>query len=65
MMLDAAHAFCEQATESWFQAKWIYTGFGKISHGISKEQSTVFKAISNTIPLRITGFMDFARRLEL
>jgi hypothetical protein len=37
MMLDAAHAFSEEAAESCFQAKWKYTEFEKPSHRLLRQ----------------------------
>jgi hypothetical protein len=48
MMLVAAHAFCEEAAESGFQAKWKYTEFGKHSHRPSRELGMVLEMVSNT-----------------
>jgi hypothetical protein len=47
-MLDAAHAFCEEAAERGFQAKWKCTELEKPSHRPFRELSTVLEMISNT-----------------
>jgi hypothetical protein len=48
MLLDAAHAFCEEAAESGFQAKWECTEFGQPSHRPFRELGIVLEMISNT-----------------
>jgi hypothetical protein len=57
-MLDAAHAFYEQAAERGFQAKWKYTEFGKPSHRPFRELSAVLVMISNTNYLLPASMID-------